>query len=130
MKKVYPIVMTKDSEYIVVYVPDFDINTQGVDYTDAVFMAKDAIGLLGIDYEDDEKALPVPSDVEDIKTQFPNDTIALIDVDFTAYRRKFDNKCVRKNCTIPAWLAKMAEEEHINFSQSLQESLKLKLSIN
>ncbi len=48
MKAAYPIVMTKGKEYIVVYVPDFNINTQGVSYADAMEMARDAIGLVGL----------------------------------------------------------------------------------
>ena len=35
MKAAYPIVMTKGKEYIVVYVPDLNINKQGVSYADA-----------------------------------------------------------------------------------------------
>ena len=49
MKAAYPIVMSKGAERIVVYIPDFNINTQGEDYADAMEMARDAIGLMGID---------------------------------------------------------------------------------
>ena len=41
MKAAYPIVMSQGAEYIIVYVPDFDINTQGTDYADAIEMARD-----------------------------------------------------------------------------------------
>ena len=51
MKNAYPIVMTKGKDHIVVFVPDFSINTQGKNYTDAIEMARDAIGLMGIDME-------------------------------------------------------------------------------
>ena len=40
MKAAYPIVMTKGKEHIIVYVPDFNINTEGADYADAMEMAK------------------------------------------------------------------------------------------
>ena len=49
MKNAYPIVMTQGKEFIVVFVPDFNINTQGKDVPDAIEMARDAIGLMGID---------------------------------------------------------------------------------
>ena len=52
MKAAYPIVMTKGKEHIIVYVPDFNINTEGADYADAMEMARDAIGLVGMDMED------------------------------------------------------------------------------
>ena len=48
MKAAYPIVLSKGKQYIVVYVPDFNISTQGKDEADAMEMARDAIGLTGI----------------------------------------------------------------------------------
>ena len=61
MKNAYPIVMTQGKEFIVVFVPDFNINTQGKDVPDAIEMARDAIGLMGIDMQDDGEALPEAS---------------------------------------------------------------------
>ena len=46
MKSAYPIVMTQGKEFIVVFIPDFNINTQGKDVPDAIEMARDAIGLI------------------------------------------------------------------------------------
>ena len=37
MKAAYPIVLKRDQECVVVYVPDFDINTQGKDYAEAIY---------------------------------------------------------------------------------------------
>lgn len=129
MKHVYPIIITPpeqgEKDYLV-YVPDFDINTEGTSLDDALFMARDAIGLVGICMEDDGKRIPEPSvlkpECED------GQLVALIDIDFTAYREKNDNRCIRKNCTIPAWLDKEATARHINFSQVLQDALKEQLS--
>ena len=42
MKNAYPIVMTQGKEFIVVFVPDFNINTQGKDVPDAIEMARNA----------------------------------------------------------------------------------------
>ena len=53
MKKAYPVVMTQGKEFLVVFVPDFNINTQGIDLPDAMEMARDAIGLVGIDMQDE-----------------------------------------------------------------------------
>ena len=53
MKNAYPIVMTQGKEFIVVFIPDFNINTQGKDVPDAIEMARDAIGLMGIDMREE-----------------------------------------------------------------------------
>lgn len=53
MKNAYPVILTHGEKYIVVSVPDFNINTQGTDVPDAIEMARDAIGLMGIDMQDD-----------------------------------------------------------------------------
>lgn len=90
MKAAYPIVLTKGEKFIVVYVPDFDINTQGEDIADAMEMARDAIGLMGIDMEDDGQDLPVPSELGTVSTEHPGDSVTLVDIDFAEYRRKND----------------------------------------
>ena len=130
MKTAYPIIMSKGSKFIIVYVPDFNINTQGTDYANAIEMARDAIGLMGIDMEDEKEALPAPSEVADIKTENPNDLVSLVDVDFTEYRRKHDERMVRRNITLPAWLDAAASAEKINVSRVAQTALKGLLNIS
>ena len=66
MKATYPIIISKGKEYLVVYIPDFDINTQGIDEADAMKMARDAIGIVGIDIEDENDELPTPSKITNI----------------------------------------------------------------
>ncbi|MEE0211121.1 MAG: type II toxin-antitoxin system HicB family antitoxin [Negativibacillus sp.] len=130
MKNAYPVIMTQGKEFIVVFVPDFNINTQGKDVPDAIEMARDAIGLMGIDIEDDGEALPQASNIADIQTKAPSGSIvSLVDVDFTEYRRKNDMRAVKKNCTIPSWLNFAAERAGINFSATLQAALKKELGI-
>lgn len=128
MKQVYPVIFTTlDSGYMA-YVPDFEINTQGDDLAQAIEMARDAIGLMGIDMEDEQSVLPTPSPISSLKTA-PNEIITLVDVDFTEYRRKNDMRAVKKNCTIPSWLNFAAERAGINFSATLQAALKKELGI-
>jgi Uncharacterized conserved protein len=122
MKNAYPVVLSKDGEGYFVTIPDFDINTQGSDIADAMYMARDAIGLMGIDMEDDGKSLPEPGTVKAEK-ELEDDIITLVDVDFTEYRKKVDNRAVRKNCTIPYWLSEKAEKNSINYSRVLQDAL-------
>jgi len=88
MKKVYPIVLIKTADDIVVYIPDFNINTEGKDYSEAIFMARDAIGLLGIELEDQGKTLPEPSEISNVKKENEGDIVTLVDIDFAEYRRK------------------------------------------
>ena len=128
MKTAYPIVLIPDKVGFVVYVPDFDINTEGDTMAEAIEMARDAIGVVGIDFEDDGRDLPVPSNLKDIKTK-ENEIVSLVDIDFTEYRRKNDTRAVKKNCTLPSWLNEKAEAACINFSSVLQEALKQKLNI-
>ena len=128
MKNSYPIVLTPGVDGYSVYIPDFDTGTQGEDLTEAIEMARDAIGLMGIDMEDDRKALPVPSDISEVRKS-DADIVTLVDVDFTEYRLKNDMCAVRKNCTLPSWLNYRAEAAGINFSQVLQNALMKELHL-
>ena len=56
--------------------------------------------------------------------------MSLVDIDFTEYRRKVDNKTVRRNVTIPNWLNQEAEKAHLNVSRVLQEALMAKLDVS
>jgi len=129
VKVAYPIVLSKGKKYVIVYIPDFNINTQGTDEADAMKMARDAIGIVGIDMQDEQELLPEPTDLSDIAKEYKQDIVTLVDVDFTEYRRKNDLKAIKKNCTIPSWLNFEAEKAGINFSATLQTALKQELKI-
>lgn len=130
MKNAYPIVMSQGKEFIVVFIPDFNINTQGKDIPDAIEMARDAIGLMGIDMQDEGEILPEASSLASVQTEAQDCAIvSLVDVDFAEYRRKNDMRVVRKNCTIPSWLNFEAERAGVNFSAVLQAALKNELHI-
>lgn len=129
MKAAYPIVMSKGAEHIVVFVPDFNINTQGEDYAEAMEMARDAIGIMGIDMEDEKEPIPRPSDVAAISKEREDDVITLVDVDFTEYRRKNDMRTVRRNVSLPSWLNAEADKAGVNVSAILQAALKQELQI-
>lgn len=128
MKAAYPIVMTKSEKFVVVFVPDFAINTQGEDYAEAMEMARDAIGMMGIDMEDDGEALPMPSSIRNVKAS-AQDIVTLVDVDFAEYRRKNDMKTVRRNVSLPCWLDAEAARAGINVSAVLQQALKQELNL-
>jgi predicted RNase H-like HicB family nuclease len=128
MKNSYPIVLIPEEKGFTVFIPDFNINTQGDDLTEAIEMARDAIGIIGIDLEDDGKMIPVASSAKDIK-HADGEIISLVDVDFAEYRRKNETRVVKKNCTLPSWLNYEAEKANVNFSAILQAALKKELHI-
>ena len=128
MKKAYPIVLIPEEVGFTVYIPDFDINTQGNDFAEAIEMARDAIGIMGIDMEDDGNELPAPTAFRNIKVN-ADEIVTLVDIDFGEYRRKNELKAVKKNCTIPSWLCYEAEKANLNFSHVLQSALKRELNI-
>ena len=64
-KRAYPAFIREDEGMQLVYVPDFAIFTEGHDLVDAIEMARDAIGLMGIELEDEEKAIPKPRSVNE-----------------------------------------------------------------
>ena len=131
MKYAYPIIMSQGKKFIVVFIPDFNINTQGENVTEAIEMARDAIGIMGIDMEDEGETLPIPSALSDIQPQVPADGfISFVDVDFTEYRRKNEVRTVKKNCTLPSLLNYEAEKANINFSAVLQAALKSELHLS
>lgn len=129
MKAAYPIIMSKGQKFIVVFIPDFNINTQGADYADAMEMARDAIGLMGIDMEDEKEPIPKPSELTDITDVKEGDVVTLVDVDFTEYRRKNDMRTVRRNVSLPSWLNAEAEKAGLNVSAVLQAALKQALHV-
>lgn len=130
MKRTYPIVLSPDGLGFVVFVPDFRANTQGKDLTEAIEMARDLIGIMGIDMEDEKRPIPEPTCFSDIKAEEKDDIVTLVDVDFSEYRRKNEMKTVKKNCTLPSWLCHAAEKANINFSAVLQNALKKELHLD
>jgi len=129
MKKAYPVILSKKEDFILVYVPDFEINSQGESIADAIEMARDAIGIVGIDMEDDGESLPEPTAFTEVKTDLKSDIVTFVDVDFAEYRKKNDLRAVKKNCTIPSWLNFEAEKAGVNFSALLTAALKKELKI-
>lgn len=127
MKKAYPVIFTPAAEGgFTSYVPDFEINSQGDDLAEAIENARDAMGIIGIDREDDGKALPEPS--ESVEHE-PGEIVSFVDVDFTEYRRQNDMRTVRRNVSLPSWLNTEAEKAGLNVSAVLQNALKQELGV-
>lgn len=126
MKAAYTVVINKDTR--IVYVPDFDISTQGTDIENCIEMAREAIGLTGISLEDIGKTIPQPT--YNIPETDDNSLVTLVDVDFEYYRRLEDNRMVKRNCTIPNYLNVMGERAGFNFSEVLRTALMERLHLS
>ena len=98
-------------------------------------MARDAIGIKGISIEDDGEIIPEASRLADVKPEkgtFAEEgegIVSLVDVDFIAYRKKLDQKMVRRNVTLPNWLNQEADAAGVNVSKILQEALMQRLEV-
>jgi len=126
MKTAYPVVFTKLTDGYAAHAPDFPLDTQGDDLAEAIEMARDAIGIMGIDMEDDKKPLPKPSDPDSVSFE-AGEFVSMVDIDFTDYRKANERRTVRRNVSLPSWLNTEAEKAGINVSAVLQMALKQEL---
>lgn len=102
--------------------------TQGSSLQEAFEMAEDAAsGWILTSIEDGEK-IPSPSNFSEISAD-EGAFVNLVQLDIEEYARQHGNKAVKKTLTIPQWLNTAAERESINFSQVLQEALKVRLGL-
>lgn len=126
MKKrilIYPAIFKKEKNGYSVFIPDLNNATCGEDLQEAIYMAKDLIGALAVEYIDYEKReMPNPSAVSDIVLENDKDFVTLIDLDFDEYKKSLA-KSVKKTVYISKELNDRAESMHINFSQTLQDAL-------
>ena len=127
MTRVFPVVLTPAKCGYVVSVPDLEINTQGSSIANAIFMARDAIGLWGICEQDAMRDIPEPSTTE--PTREPGELISWVDINFDEYRRMHDNSTVHLNVSLPAWLSEAASKANINVSGFVQNALQEHLGI-
>lgn len=135
MKLIYPVIFTQTEDVVLVEVPDMEILTEGKDIPDAIDMARDAIGIKSISLKEGGIELPVSTSIENVdmsKAEFAGEGqsfISIVDIDYDEYKRRQDNKMVRRNVTLPNWLNLEAEKEGINVSGLLQEALAQRLGV-
>ena len=100
----------------------------GSSLEESMQMIKDALcGCLCV--LEDKKAPPISATVPGDLQLNPGEFVALIEADTIKYRAEHDNRAVRKNVSLPAWLNAKAEQANINCSQLLQDALRDKLGI-
>lgn len=127
MKTAYPVILTPDEPGYIVYIPDLNINTEGYDLADALYMAKDAIEQWGVATEDLGQQIPSPSvTLPECKE---GEIACFVWVDFEACRKADERRAVRKNVSLPSYLNDAAEKAGLNFSRLLQDAIKEKLGI-
>lgn len=101
--------------------------TTGKDLLDAIEQITDAASGWLVVAEDE--GLPIPTATAQADLEHDGVcSISLIQIDTIAYRAETDTRAVRKNVSLPAWMATLAEKRGINCSQVLQEGLAAKLS--
>lgn len=141
MKVTYPVIFTRTDTNILIEVPDLRIMTEANEdgaeratLADAISMARDAIGIRCITDEDDGISVKPASDMSEIDIASGtfagegSNYLSLVDVDLSEYRKKLDNKVVRRNVTLPNWLNREADKAGINVSKVLQDALAERLT--
>ncbi len=123
MKLYYPAIFLKevDGRYSVSFPDVPEALTCGENFENAIEMAKECLGLCLEGRKEDNEQIP-KAHFENIETK-ENEVVVGIEFDSIEFNKKYNNKAVRKNVTIPAWLNDMAEKNNINFSQVLQNAL-------
>lgn len=137
MKQVYPTFIAQNADDFLVYVPDLDIYTEGTSFVNAIEMARDAIGLKGIDIEDEGQEPPAPSTPDQALQKAKADAeifdystgiLTFVDIDFTEYRKQIDTTAVSRTITLPHWLDYEASKAALNLSAITQNALIEKLN--
>ena len=127
MKGIYAAVFEQGAGKVYTSVPDLPgCVTSGATLEEACEMIEDAANLWACDIETDGRAMPTQTPYQDIERE-TGDIVQLVRVDTETYRRLNDNRAVRKNVSIPAWMAALAERRGINCSQVLQDALRSQL---
>lgn len=133
MKKVeryfYPAIFTyAPGQEIAVDFPDLNSATSGTNEDDALISARELLGCVLFGLEEDEKKIPSPPPLSDIKVK-ENERAVLVDVYMPSIRMAQVNHSINRTVTLHAWLNAVALEHNVNFSQVLQDALKTQLHL-
>lgn len=112
-----------------VYFPDLPgCISMGDNFQQAQSMAKEALGLhlWGMEKDGDNILEPSQPPFEDI----PKGAVVVpITVFPDIVKNEMDNRAVKTNITLPAWLKELAETQGVNFSQITQAALREYLEV-
>lgn len=97
--------------------------TSGKNLPDAIEQITDALNGCLVVAEDEGLDIADPTPQSQLSIP-EGGAYSLIKADTLAYRAATDTRSVRKNVSLPAWMAAMADKYNINCSQLLQDSLR------
>lgn len=123
----YPVILEPDGDFINIRVPAFDAVSCVEKGEDPIPAAQDLLTLEIIAREEEGEALP---DAETIAPDEPGQRVVYVNIWMPYHRSKVKETYVKKTLTIPVWLDLLAKEGKINFSATLTEALKAKLSLS
>ncbi len=125
MKYIYTAIFTQNEDKTKYYcrVPDLPgCVTTGNTIDESIELITDAASGWLVVAEDEGNDIPQATPQQELN--LPKDAIcSIIRIDTIAYRAMTDTKAVRKNVSLPAWMATLAEKYNVNCSQVLQDSL-------
>lgn len=130
MKYIYSATFTpiEDGSGFYARVPDLPgCITTGKDLHDAIVQITDAASGWLVVAEDE--GIPTPTPTTQAELEHEDGCIfSMIQVDTIAYRAATDTRAVRKNVSLPAWMAALADKRGLNCSQILQEGITARLN--
>lgn len=108
-----------------VYFPDLPgCCSGGGTLEEAERMAEEALGLHLYGMEKDGDEIPAPSASLQLDSDAePGSLVCPVSVYPALVRNEMDNRRVKTNITIPAWLKELAEEKQVNYSRLLEIAL-------
>jgi len=124
-KLTYFAVFEPTTEGYGVYFPAFPgCVSMGEDFEQAQLNAAEALGLHIYGMEKDGEEIPAPLKEPQIDPETAaGHIVAPISVFPELVRNELDNRAVKTNLTVPAWLKELAEAQGVNFSKVLQTAL-------
>lgn len=126
---VYPMVFSYFSYGIEIRCLDFEeCFTFVEEEKDAIESAMDILAITIIDYESENKQLPNPTEISNIKLK-SNEKLLYLNIWIPYFRSKIKETYVKKTLTIPTWLDILAKRKNVNFSSILVKALKKELKL-
>jgi len=108
-----------------VYFPDLPgCVSHGKDFEEAQRQAAEALGLHIYGMDKDEDEIPEPSKTPQVDPETADGYLVSPIIVFPdIVRNELDNRAVKTNLTIPAWLKELAEAQGVNYSKVFQTAL-------
>ena len=95
---------------------------EAFELVEAIDMGTDAASGWILGELEEGNDFPKPSSHDEIEVE-EGSFVNLLVLDMDEYTRKYGNKSIRRNVTIPAWLDTFGEKHNVNFSRILQDAL-------